>query len=116
MSILILSSKPHNILLLGGTEDARHLADLLIEQLPNTQFNLTYSLAGITDKPRLPDHINKMSLRQQGFGGVEKLQHYLEDIDMVIDATHPFATQISHNIQLACNNSKTPMVCYQRNA
>ncbi len=106
------------VLLLGGTEDARHIADLLIEAFPTerTNLQLIYSLAGVTESPYLPKNIDRMILRQGGFGGIKKLQTYLHDMDAVIDATHPFATQISHHISIACKYVQCPLLRYQRKA
>jgi precorrin-6A/cobalt-precorrin-6A reductase len=83
--------RPERILILGGTGLARQAA----QALETRGFDVTSSLAGVTQHPLLP--IGK--LRIGGFGGVEGLQNYLvaEKIDLVIDATHPFAAQISAN-------------------
>jgi precorrin-6A/cobalt-precorrin-6A reductase len=78
------------VLILGGTGDAVVLATR-IAQIPG--FEAIASLAGRTQ--------NSMALsdstRVGGFGGVEGLVNYLRDrkIDRLIDATHPFAAQIS---------------------
>ncbi len=78
------------VLLLGGTGDAAVLA-AKIAQIPG--FEAIASLAGRTQNSRaLGD-----STRVGGFGGVAGLVNYLRDrqIDLLIDATHPFAAQIS---------------------
>ncbi len=81
-----------NILILGGTSKAAELAAKLVQQ-PDTR--VISSLAGRTRNPAtLPGET-----RIGGFGGVEGLAAYIadENIHLVIDATHPFATQISAN-------------------
>ncbi len=84
------SDKP--ILLLGGTAEASELADRLAQ---DGRFPLIYSLAGRTREPDLPN----CEVRVGGFGGTEGLELFLlkNDIALVVDATHPFATQISEN-------------------
>ena len=76
-----------NILILGGTGDAISIAEKL-SQIEN--YKITTSLAGVTQKPRLP--IGKAHIG--GFGGREGLINFLEayKINLIVDATHPFAT------------------------
>ncbi len=85
------------LLLLGGTFEASELARRLASR---RDIEATLSLAGRTSRPApspLPTRIG-------GFGGVEGLNRYLKEnrIDAVIDATHPFAAQISANAVAAC--------------
>lgn len=83
--------KPH-ILILAGTTEARALAERLAGR---SDLDVTLSLAGRTAEPRpLP-----VRTRVGGFGGVDGLVSYIENerIDLLIDATHPFANQISAN-------------------
>ncbi len=51
-----------------------------------------------------------------GFGGVEGLRNYLEaeGITHVIDATHPFAAQMSSNAVTACTATGTPLIALER--
>ncbi|MEO1745924.1 MAG: precorrin-6A/cobalt-precorrin-6A reductase, partial [Pseudomonadota bacterium] len=81
------------ILILGGTREAAALAKELVAR-HGTDAVIT-SLAGRTKEPRPVAG----RLRIGGFGGVEGLSAYLraEHITRVIDATHPFAEQISAN-------------------
>ncbi len=83
------------ILILGGTGLARLAADSLVAQ----GAHVTTSLAGVTRQPHLPEG----HLRVGGFGGAEGLAEFLNDakIELVIDATHPFAAQISANAAAA---------------
>ena len=79
------------ILILGGTGDALKLAKVLIA----TGYDVITSLAGVTQAPRLPEgHI-----RRGGFGGADGMADYLmsEGIAAVVDATHPYAAQISRH-------------------
>jgi precorrin-6A/cobalt-precorrin-6A reductase len=87
------------ILLLGGTGEAAFLARAIIERFGDA-VRLTTSLAGRTARPMpLPGDV-----RIGGFGGVAGLSAYLRDhrINLVIDATHPFADQISSHARFAC--------------
>lgn len=82
------------LLLLGGTAEARALAD----QLVAAGVAVTTSLAGRVADPRLPAG----QVRVGGFGGIEGLRAALADYDAVVDATHPFATTMSANAAAAC--------------
>lgn len=92
------------ILLLGGTAEARALADLLLAD----GVEVTTSLAGRVDNPRLPVG----EVRVGGFGGVEGLRAALVAYDAVVDATHPFARNISANAAAAC--SEVPLLRVER--
>ena len=85
------------ILILGGTGLARQAADALVQ----SGHDVTSSLAGVTHSPHLP----KGKLRIGGFGGVAGLEIYLaeEKFDLVADATHAFAAQMSAHVFTACN-------------
>jgi precorrin-6A/cobalt-precorrin-6A reductase len=90
---------PCRVLLLGGTGDAAALARLIPEHF-GADVALTTSLAGRTEQPMpIPGDV-----RIGGFGGVGGLTAYLREraIDLVLDATHPFADQISAHARLAC--------------
>jgi precorrin-6A/cobalt-precorrin-6A reductase len=83
------------LLILGGTGDATELA-MQATEIPGVQ--VITSLAGRTHQPTvLPND------RMGGFGGVSGLINYLQEqqIDLLIDATHPFAAQISCNAAAA---------------
>jgi len=88
------------LLILGGTAQAAQLAERLGG---DGRFAVTYSLAGRTEAPRLPP----VATRIGGFGGAEGLAAYLRDqaIDVLIDATHPFAERISANARAAAGAS-----------
>jgi precorrin-6A/cobalt-precorrin-6A reductase len=85
-----------NVLLLGGTAEARRLADALLA----SGIAAVTSLAGDVADPRLPAGDTRIG----GFGGVPGLVAYLREhrVDAVVDATHPFAAQITANAAAAC--------------
>ena len=102
-------TKPRRILLLGGTGDSRDLAERLAGR---DGIEVISSLAGRTEQPAsLPG-----TLRIGGFGGVEALAAYLRDeaIDLVVDATHPYAARISANAAAACRDAGTPRLVLTR--
>ncbi len=102
---------PKSVLILGGTGDARHLADKLVDTFGDDLRVIT-SLAGRTTSPRQP----KGEIREGGFGGAEGLAKYLEEtkINAVIDATHPYAAQISRHGVEASNSVGIPLVLLDR--
>ena len=97
------------LLLLGGTGEAADLAHALSDRPGLT---VTTSLAGRTKNPReLPGEV-----RVGGFGGVAGLVSYLkaQAIDLVVDATHPFAEQISANAAKASAKQDVPCLRLER--
>lgn len=99
------------ILILGGTSDAVRLAQMTTEL---DGIDVTYSLAGVTRAPNLPN----CKVRTGGFGGQQGLIDYLQEqhFDVVFDATHPFATQISVHVAAACRALNMPCHHYRRTA
>lgn len=97
------------VLLLGGTGEARALARLLPAE---PGIAVTSSLAGRVANPQLPVG----DVRIGGFGGVDGLRAYLRDneIDVVVDATHPFAATMSANAWAACSAEGVPMLGLRR--
>lgn len=86
-----------NLLLLGGTGEALRLAR---ELHGHGRVRCISSLAGRTENPGKPPG----DLRIGGFGGIDGLSAYLatEKIDLVLDATHPFAAQMAQHAHDAC--------------
>ena len=80
------------LLILGGTAEGRALA-AAAEARFGSALTVISALAGRTRAPLLPAG----EVRIGGFGGAEGLAAYLRDerIGLLVDATHPFATQIS---------------------
>ena len=82
----------HTILILGGTTEARRFANAIAGR---SDLNITLSLAGRTANPVSQG----VPVRTGGFGGADGLAAYLLETktDLLVDATHPFAAQISAN-------------------
>jgi precorrin-6A/cobalt-precorrin-6A reductase len=99
------------VLILGGTTEASELARLLAE---DRRFETTLSLAGRTLKPRA----QPVRTRTGGFGGPGGLAAWLqqESIEAVVDATHPYADQISSNAVTACGRLAIPLATIIRPA
>ncbi|MER8652206.1 cobalt-precorrin-6A reductase [Mesorhizobium sp. M0761] len=95
------------ILILGGTTEARQLAEKLVED-----FRVTLSLAGRTESPVAQG----VPVRSGGFGGADGLAAYLREagIDLLIDATHPYAAQISANAAQASRLTGVPILALRR--
>ena len=91
------------ILILGGTAEAVALARAL-EDWPDA--HVITSLAGRTRSPKTQNG----ALRVGGFGGVQGLARYLRDetMDILIDATHPFAAQMSGQAREASERAGIP--------
>jgi precorrin-6A/cobalt-precorrin-6A reductase len=85
------------VLLLGGTGEARSLA----EELVADGVEVVSSLAGRVQRPRLPVG----QVRVGGFGGVAGLEDEVVHFDAVVDATHPFAATISAHAATACRTA-----------
>jgi len=99
------------LLILGGTGEAAALAQAIVAAFGN-KLRVISSLAGRTSKPGELDG----EVRVGGFGGTQGLAHYLRDIaaDYLIDASHPFATEISKHACLATATTATPCLVLLR--
>ncbi|MEV6380209.1 cobalt-precorrin-6A reductase [Streptomyces sp. NPDC051773] len=98
-----------HVLILGGTTEARRLAELL-HTTPGVR--LTSSLAGRVASPRLPPG----EVRVGGFGGAEGLAAWLREhgVDAFIDATHPFAGTMSFHAAQAAATTHVPLLALRR--
>lgn len=99
------------VLILGGTAEARRLADLLHQR---GDVAVVTSLAGRTRDPALPAG----EVRSGGFGGADGLAAYLAELrpTAVIDATHPYAELISRNARRVCAALGVPRLRLDRPA
>ncbi|MDI9349173.1 MAG: precorrin-6A/cobalt-precorrin-6A reductase [Candidatus Symbiobacter sp.] len=98
------------ILILGGTAEGRELVPS-VATIPICQ--VTYALAGILPQDATQaDNFTQMGIkiRRGGFGGVDGLCDFIRhnEIDAVIDATHPFAQNIGQNALQAARLSQKP--------
>jgi precorrin-6A/cobalt-precorrin-6A reductase len=95
-------------LILGGTSDANRLA----EAVARLGLDAIYSYAGRTQAPA----VQSLPTRIGGFGGATGLVDYirLQRITHVVDATHPFAVEISRNAVAACATTGTALIAFER--
>ena len=106
------------LLILGGTREAYDLAECLVEQFSPEQLTVITSLAGVTENPKLPAGEVRIGGFAETYGTVGKsgrnsilgLQKYLlqEKITLLVNATHPFAIQISENALAAATELALP--------
>lgn len=101
---------PVHVLVLGGTTEARRLAEHLVAHDPGVR--VTTSLAGRVASPKLPPG----DVRVGGFGGVEGLAAWVREhgVDAVVDATHPFAATMSRNAAEAAAQAHVPLLALRR--
>jgi precorrin-6A/cobalt-precorrin-6A reductase len=95
-------------LILGGTGDANRLAEAFLRK----GIDAIYSYAGRTLIP-LP---HALPTRIGGFGGAVGLADFLrnERISHVVDATHPFAAEMSRRAVEACAATGVPLLALER--
>ncbi|MFF4474444.1 cobalt-precorrin-6A reductase [Streptomyces sp. NPDC001599] len=100
-----------HVLILGGTTEARRLAELLAAGQP-AGLRVTTSLAGRVSAPRTPPG----EVRIGGFGGAEGLAAWLRGhaVDLLVDATHPFADTITRNAAHAAATTRVPLLALRR--
>ena len=97
----------NRILLLGGVTEALAIARTLGP--PHI-----YSLAGVG---RVPTDLT-CQVRLGGYGGADGLAQFVraEGISLILDATHPYAAQISHNAAQAARACGVPCWALRRPA
>jgi precorrin-6A/cobalt-precorrin-6A reductase len=95
-------------LILGGTNDANRLA----EAAARLGLDAIYSYAGRTQAPA----VQSLPTRIGGFGGASGLVDYIrrQRITHVVDATHPFAVEMSRNAVAACATTGTRLIALER--
>ena len=108
MPMMVNQGSDMRALILGGTGDANQLADRFVRG----KIDAIYSYAGRTQIPL--DH--SLPTRIGGFGGVEGLADFVrtERITQVIDATHPFAAEMSRHAVEACAETRIPLLALER--
>jgi len=92
------------ILILGGTEEARALADALVQM----GHDVTTSYAGRTTDPLQPQG----EIRTGGFGGADGLADFLvgNGFQRLVDATHPYSVRIATNAVEAAQRTGIKLV------
>ena len=97
-----------NLLILGGTLEATALCARLAE----LDATATLSLAGRVARPKR----QPLPVRIGGFGGIAGLKTFLQETGTthVVDATHPFASQMSVHAIAACKALGLPLIALTR--
>jgi precorrin-6A/cobalt-precorrin-6A reductase len=99
------------VLILGGTNESRRLAEALAGA-PGGGLPVITSLAGRTTRPLLlPGEV-----RVGGYGGAAGLAAYLRDrrIGALVDATHPFAATMTGHAVAAAAETGVPLLVLRR--
>jgi precorrin-6A/cobalt-precorrin-6A reductase len=101
-------SAMRRVLVLGGTTEA----SLLARALADAGIDGVFSYAGRTEAPLA----QPLPHRVGGFGGIDGLVSYLrtEAFTHVVDATHPFAAQMSRHAIAACTETGVPLIALER--
>ena len=101
--------KVAKVLLLAGTSEAAEIAAALVGR---RDVAVQASMAGATRAPRDLG----VPMRLGGFGGEDAFRDYLTEqgIEIVVDATHPFATRISTRTAKVCAEMGVGYVLVQR--
>jgi precorrin-6A/cobalt-precorrin-6A reductase len=102
---------PLRVLILGGSAEASALARRLAG---DARFAPVLSLAGRTRSPVLPPIPHRIG----GFGGVDGLVGWLQEpgADLLVCATHPFATTMRRHAKEAARRTGTPLLMVERPA
>ena len=103
-----LGAEHMRVLILGGTTEASELARLIAGDnlTSDRRFDAILSLAGRTINPKALPLATRVA-----DGGVDGLAQWLvaERVEAVIDATHPYAPNISRNAVAACRQAGVPL-------
>ena len=99
------------ILVLGGTAEAAALATDVIARAGD-RVDLISSFAGRVESPKPPPG----RIRIGGFGGADGLAAYIESesVDLIVDATPPFADRMSRNAREAAERTGIPRLLLWR--
>jgi len=96
---------PEKLLILGGTREAYELAERLVSQFSPEQLTVISSLAGVTEHPRQPAG----EVRIGGFSDTTGTGGK-SGISLLVNATHPYAAQISENALAAATELQIPFL------
>ena len=108
----------NTILILGGTGDANKISLAIKNHQINGNIDgkIILSLAGEDISTVIKDKLHGIEIIYGGFGGAVGLEIYLQNqnITAIIDATHPYANQITSNAFIASNNLNIPICRFDR--
>lgn len=100
------------ILVLGGIAESRELA----LTLHGTGHDVVYSIAGLVRTPELPCEIHSGGFSDKNRNGVQGMKDFCvnKGIQLLLDATHPYAVEISANAVHAAAAAKISCWRFQR--
>lgn len=98
------------ILVLGGTYDSR----MLVEALLKNNYKTVYASVTKINTNLLPDD-QRLTLHTEAMNGNE-MASFIQDkgITYVVDATHPYAEEVSRNAMTAANTCRIPYLRLER--
>jgi precorrin-6A/cobalt-precorrin-6A reductase len=106
-------AKNNKVLILAGTGDAKNLVDYIFSIMENQ--NAAFLVSVVNENAAVDYLKKKIPVR---FGALDKLQMKKlvehETISVIIDATHPFASEVSQNAMITANESKINYIRYER--
>lgn len=91
-----------NLLIFGGTTEGRILAETLVNQGHRVTVSVATSL-GAEELGGIPCTIWEGRLEEAA------MEDRVRDFDLVIDATHPYAEEVSRHIRKACTKTGVPL-------
>ena len=109
---MVAPALSHKVLLLGGTGEAKQIAQHLINQ----RVEVIYSIAGLVRTPNLDCEIRAGGFSGNDVDSVTGLVRYIaaNDVSLLINATHPYAVNMSSNAQRAARRADIPCWRYLR--
>jgi precorrin-6A/cobalt-precorrin-6A reductase len=99
------------ILVLGGIAESKELTLALLSH----GHDVIYSIAGLVRTPDLPCEVHSGGFSNENMDGKTGLANFCieKQIDLLVDATHPYATEISENAASTIQAIKIP--CWRFN-
>lgn len=97
------------IFLTAGTEDGRKLAEFLTRH----GHNVTVSVVSEYGKKILQQY-NDIEINDKSLNAAELTENLRGKFDMLVDATHPYAVNVSQNAIDACKSAEIPYIRFER--
>ena len=97
------------IFLTAGTEDGRKLAEFLTRH----GHNVTVSVVSEYGKKILQQY-NDIEINDKSLNAAELTENLRGKFDILVDATHPYAVNVSQNAIDACRRAEIPYIRFER--
>ena len=98
------------IFVIAGTEDGRKLAGFLL----NKGFDVTASVVSSYGKTLLEQYVG-IKINEKKLDEDELVELILNDaVEILVDASHPYAVNVSQNAMAACHRANVPYIRYER--